>query len=110
MAVYLGNSFGPPRPLHPLCPCLILPCLAAILALTDPGLPMTDLPLPLPPPPRRLQVIREHFLSRLPVEVMWQGPQEMDKKTWGSIESMFAPIRGVDITNTPHPVPQLHRK
>ena len=49
-------------------------------------------------------------MSRLPVEVMWQGPPEMDKKTWGSIEAMFAPIRGVDITNTPHPVPQLHSK
>ena len=57
-----------------------------------------------------MQVLREHFLSQLPVEVMWQGQEEMDSKTWASIERDFGPIRGIDIRSTPHPVDGLHRQ
>ena len=55
------------------------------------------------------QVLRKHFKSNLPVEVMWQGPREMDDATWAFISGKFAPIRGIDITKTPHPVPGLLR-
>ena len=55
-----------------------------------------------------LKVLRDHHMSPLPVEVMWQGPAEMDSSTWTSIKDKFAPIRGVDIQSTPHPVPGLH--
>ena len=68
---------------------------------------LTRLPPPCLPSP---QVLREHHKSTLPVEVMWQGAGEMDNKTWGSINSTFTPIRGVDITTFPHPVPGMHRK
>ena len=57
-----------------------------------------------------LKVLREHHKSQIPIEVMWQGPEEMDIKTWASIKEKFAPIRGVDITKEAHPVPGLQRK
>ncbi|GAX76848.1 hypothetical protein CEUSTIGMA_g4294.t1 [Chlamydomonas eustigma] len=57
-----------------------------------------------------LKVLRGYHKSKLPVEVMWQSADEMDTKTWQKIQSLFSPIRGIDISTTPHPVPGLHRK
>ncbi|GLC38178.1 hypothetical protein PLESTB_001091100 [Pleodorina starrii] len=55
-----------------------------------------------------LHLLRNHFHSTLPVEVAWQGPNEMDPVTWTSLERHFAPIRGFDVRASPHPVPELH--
>ncbi|GAX76845.1 hypothetical protein CEUSTIGMA_g4291.t1 [Chlamydomonas eustigma] len=56
-----------------------------------------------------LKVLRDHFKTKLHVEVMWQGGQEMKSATWGAIQTAFPPIRGVDIWKVPHPVPDMHR-
>ncbi|PNH05653.1 hypothetical protein TSOC_008058 [Tetrabaena socialis] len=57
-----------------------------------------------------LKVLRHHFNCSLPVEVMWQGPAEMDAATWASLQRSFGPLRGVDVQATPHPVEGLHGK
>ena len=55
-----------------------------------------------------LRVLRHHLKSTLPIEVMWQSKDEMDNFTWSNISEDFEPIRGIDISSTPHPVPNLH--
>ncbi|EFJ43610.1 hypothetical protein VOLCADRAFT_96259 [Volvox carteri f. nagariensis] len=55
-----------------------------------------------------LHVVRHHWGCKLPVEVAWQGPEEMDNVTWASLERHFAPIWGFDVRAAPHPVPELH--
>ncbi|GAX81590.1 hypothetical protein CEUSTIGMA_g9018.t1 [Chlamydomonas eustigma] len=56
-----------------------------------------------------LRVLRINLRCRLPVELMWLGAGEGSKKRWRSIERLFSPIRGVDLTKERHPVPGLHR-
>ncbi|GFR44947.1 hypothetical protein Agub_g6038, partial [Astrephomene gubernaculifera] len=48
------------------------------------------------------------FRCGLPVEVAWQGSGEMDAATWASLERHFAPLRGINVRDTPHPVRGLH--
>ncbi|GAX76846.1 hypothetical protein CEUSTIGMA_g4292.t1 [Chlamydomonas eustigma] len=57
-----------------------------------------------------LKVLREHHKSSLPVEVMWQGASEMEDLTWSHIESLFSPVKGVNVQKFPHPVPSLLRR
>jgi hypothetical protein len=57
-----------------------------------------------------LKVVRHHLNSSLPIEIMWQSMDEMDSRSWDRIREEFKPIRGVDISSIPHPVPSLHSK
>jgi hypothetical protein len=57
-----------------------------------------------------LKVVRHHLNSSLPIEIMWQSKDEMDSRSWDRIREEFKPIRGVDISSIPHPVPGLHSK
>jgi hypothetical protein len=57
-----------------------------------------------------LKVVRHHLNSSLPIEIMWQSKDEMDDRSWDHIQEEFMPIRGVDISSIPHPVPGLHSK
>eukprot|EP00798_Chlamydomonas_sp_ICE-L_P006699 gene6699-3368_t len=57
-----------------------------------------------------LKVVREHMNCSLPIELVWQKREEMDGTTWKSIESTFAPIRGIDLSTMRHPVLSLVRE
>lgn len=50
-----------------------------------------------------VQVLREVLHCQLPVEVAWQGQQEMDNRTMPSLQQCFGPLSGFDVTAMPYP-------
>jgi hypothetical protein len=50
-----------------------------------------------------LRVLRHHLRCRLPVEVAWQGPREMDEATLAALDRDYGPVLGLDVSSTPYP-------
>jgi hypothetical protein len=48
-------------------------------------------------------MLRETLCCTLPVEVAWQGPQEMDDRTLAALQDRFGPLRGFDVQAMPYP-------
>jgi hypothetical protein len=56
---------------------------------------------------RPVQVLREVLHCKLPVELVWQGPREMDAVTLEEMQKRYGPLRGYNISTVPFP--QHHR-
>jgi hypothetical protein len=50
-----------------------------------------------------LRVLRHHLRCKLPVEVAWQGPKEMDGAMLAALDSEYGPVLGVDVSTVPYP-------
>ncbi len=55
-----------------------------------------------------LQVLRDVLHCTLPVELVWQGAEEMDAETLSMLQRRFGPLRGYDISAMPYP--EHHRQ
>lgn len=54
-----------------------------------------------------LRVLRRHLRCQLPVELMWDGPSEMDAATLAALEREFKPLRGYSMAGMG--LPSHHR-
>ncbi len=44
------------------------------------------------------QVLRQRLSCKLPIEVAWRGPQEMDHVTWTALQARYGPLRPLDLS------------
>jgi hypothetical protein len=51
----------------------------------------------------RAQVLREVLHCRLPVELAWQGSQEMTNDTLAALQQQYGPLSGFDVMAMPYP-------
>lgn len=50
-----------------------------------------------------LHVLRHHLRCQLPIELVWDGPDEMDASTLASLEREFKPLRGYSLAGMKSP-------